>query len=194
MEATLKDPGYLGSISVSGAANLKSLLAAAAEPGSRAAFYLVYMAYAIHARSPGFRPADMLVGKALQRYSDLTTRGCWDYAYASFLDIHGETIVRRGWDEAPAARRFFAANELGVAPVRGPLLVLIGEADEAVPFPLLKEVVKSACRNGIALSFHSYPGLEHDPTMDKSTPDQLAWVRERFASRPFASNCASLPP
>lgn len=194
MEATIKDPDYLGAISVSGASDLKRLMAAAAEPGSRAAFYLVYMAYAIHARTPDFKPSDLLVGKALERYPAMTTRGCWLYAYASFLNVHGERILKPGWDETPAAQRFFAANELGVAPVRGPLLVLAGEADEAVPFALLKSVVHTACRNGIALAFRSYPGLEHDPTMAKSTPDQLVWVRDRLAGKPFASNCGSVPP
>jgi len=194
MEATIRDPEYLGAISVSGATELRRLTAAAAAPGSRAAFYLTYIAYGIHARSPEFQPSDMLVGKALERYTKDTTEGCWNYAYASFLDVHDEKVVRPGWDEIPAAQRFFAANELGMAPVHGPLLVLIGEADEAVPFPVLKAVVRTACRNGIALAFHSYPGLEHDPTMEKSTPDQLAWVRERFAGKPFASNCDSVPP
>jgi hypothetical protein len=63
-----------------------------------------------------------------------------------------------------------------------------------VPFPLVKAVVRKACRNGIALSFRSYPGLDHDPTMEKSTPDQLAWVRDRLAGEPFTSNCNQLAP
>jgi pimeloyl-ACP methyl ester carboxylesterase len=194
MQATLKDPDYLGAISVSGAAEPKSILEQMGEPGSSAAFYLVYMAYAIHARSPDFQPSDMLVGKALERYPDVTTKGCWLYAYASFLNHHEEKVLKPGWDRTAAAQRFFAANQLGSAPVRGPLLVLTGEADETVPLALVKAVVKKACGNGIALSFHSYPGLDHDPTMEKSTPDQLAWVRDRFAGKPFTSNCASLTP
>ena len=194
MQATLKDPDYLGAISVSGAAEPKAILEQMGEPGSSAAFYLVYMAYAIHARSPDFQPSDMLVGKALERYPDVTTKGCWLYAYASFLSDREEKVLKPGWDRTAAAQQFFTANQLGSAPVRGPLLVLSGEADETVPLALVKTVVKKACGNGIALSFHSYPGLDHDPTMEKSTPDQLAWVRDRFAGKPFASNCASLAP
>jgi len=194
MQATLKDPDYLGAISVSGAAEPKAILEQMGEPGSSAAFYLVYMAYAIHARSPDFQPSDMLVGKALERYPDVTTKGCWLYAYASFLSDREEKVLKPGWDRTAAAQQFFTANQLGSAPVRGPLLVLSGEADETVPLALVKTVVKKACGNGIALSFHSYPGLDHDPTMEKSTPDQLAWVRDRFAGKPFASNCASLTP
>ncbi len=35
-------------------------------------------------------------------------------------------------------------------------------------------------------------GLDHDPTMLKSLPDQLAWVRERLAGAPFVDQCPSL--
>ena len=194
MQVKLDDVDYLGAISVSGAADPRAILQAMGEPGDSAAFYLVYMAYAIHVRAPDFEPSDMLLGQALDRYSDVTTKGCWYYAYASFLDAHGGPVLKAGWDRTPAAQKFFAANELGKAPVRGPLLVLTGEADETVPLALVKTTVRKACSNGIALSFRSYPGLDHDPTMEKSTPDQLAWVRDRFAGKPFTSNCASLTP
>jgi pimeloyl-ACP methyl ester carboxylesterase len=193
MQATIKDPDYLGAISVAGAADPKSILEQMGEPDSSAAFYLVYMAYAIHARTPDFKPADMLVGKALERYTDVTTRGCWNYAYASFLQDHGGKVLKPGWDRTAAAQRFFKANELGTRPVGGPLLVLAGEADETVPFELVKATVTNACHTGVVLAFRSYPGLDHDPTMEKSTPDQLAWARDRFAGKPFGGNCDRLP-
>jgi hypothetical protein len=37
------------------------------------------------------------------------------------------------------------------------------------------------------------PSLQK-PTTDKSTPDQLAWIRDRFAGKPAAANCRDLPP
>jgi pimeloyl-ACP methyl ester carboxylesterase len=72
IQASLKDPDYLGAISVSGAADIKSILEQMGNPDSSAAYYLVYMAYAIHARSPAFKPSQMLAGKALERYADTT--------------------------------------------------------------------------------------------------------------------------
>jgi len=57
MQATLKDPTYLGAISLSGAADLKSILGMMGDSGSSAAYYLVYMAYAIHAGTPEFKPS-----------------------------------------------------------------------------------------------------------------------------------------
>jgi hypothetical protein len=32
-----------------------------------------------------------------------------------------------------------------------------------------------------------------DPTMEESTPDQLAWIRERFEGKPAGSNCRPMP-
>jgi pimeloyl-ACP methyl ester carboxylesterase len=194
MQASLKDSDYLGAISVSGAADLKSILEQMGSPDSSAAYYLVYMAYAIHARSPDFERSQMLVGNALKRYADTTTKGCWNYAYASFLNDKGGTVLKRGWEQSEAAKQFFKGNELGSSPIGGPLFVITGEADETVPYPLVKQTVKKACGNGVALTFRSYPGLDHDPTMDKSTPDQLAWIRDRFAGKPIHGNCGDLPP
>jgi pimeloyl-ACP methyl ester carboxylesterase len=193
MQASLKDSDYLGAISVSGAADLKSILEQMGSPDSSAAYYLVYMAYAIHARSPDFERSQMLVGNALKRYADTTTKGCWNYAYASFLNDKGGTVLKRGWEQSEAAKQF-KGNELGSSPIGGPLFVITGEADETVPYPLVKQTVKKACGNGVALTFRSYPGLDHDPTMDKSTPDQLAWIRDRFAGKPIHGNCGDLPP
>ena len=192
MEATLHDPDYLGAVSVAGAGDLKGILTGMGDPGSDAAFYMTYMAYAIHVLSPAFKPSEMLQGGALARYRSATTEGCWNYAYASFLDLPPGKIVRPGWDRTAAAQKFFENDELGVAPIRGPLLVIAGEGDQTVPIASVRGTVQKACHNGIALTFRSYPGLDHDPTMDHSTPDQLAWVRDRFAGKASAGNCAEL--
>ena len=192
MQATLRDPNYLGTISVAPAADLKSIITHMGEPHSSAVYYLPYMAYAMHVRTPSFRPSDMLTGEALKRYADITTQGCWNYAYAAFINAPAGPVFKQGWDRLPAATRLFEDATLGQAPAAGPLLVIAGEADESVPFAPLRAVTERACRNGSALTFRSYPGLDHDPTMDKSTPDQLAWVRDRLAGKPTLSNCASL--
>jgi pimeloyl-ACP methyl ester carboxylesterase len=192
MQATLHDPNYLGAVSVAGAGDLKAILSGMGDPGSDAAFYMTYMAYAIHVLSPDFKPSDMLEGAALARYEKATTKGCWNYAYASFLNLPPGKILKQGWDKTPAAEKFFKLDELGVAPIGGPMLVIGGEGDKTVPFASLKGTVQRACHNGIALTFRPYPGLDHDPTMDKSTPDQLAWVRDRFAGKTTSGNCAEL--
>jgi len=192
MQVKLHDPNYQGAISVAPAAGLKSMLVDMGKPGSTASYYLSYMAYAMRVRTPTFKPSDMLTGEAPQRYADVTTKGCWYYAYAAVLNAPVGPMLKPGWDLLPAASRFIEENELARVPVAGPLLVIAGEADESVPLAPLRAVAARACKNGSALTFRSYPGLDHDPTMEQSTPDQLAWVRDRLAGKPSASNCTSL--
>ncbi len=188
MQARLRDPDYLGAVSVAGAGDLRAILAGMDDPQGMA-FYLTYMAYAIHTQSPSFKPQDMLEGAALERYQDATTKGCWDYAYASFLKAPPGKVLKEGWDKAPAAERFFKTDELGSAPIGGPMLVIAGEADQTVPIASLMGSVRRVCARHSEVTFRSYPGLDHDPTMEKSTPDQLAWIGERFEGKPAGGNC-----
>jgi pimeloyl-ACP methyl ester carboxylesterase len=192
MEASLADPDFLGAVSVAGAADMHGLLAGMSNAGTDAAYYLVYMAYAIHALEPSFQPKDMLSGYALEHYHAVTTEGCWNYAYASFLGAPPGLVLVSGWDRHPAVQHFVEINTLGEQPIRAPLLVIAGEGDKTVPLPLLKKTVLKACGHGIGLEFHSYPGLDHDPTMATSTPDIVTWVRAREAGSAFHSNCASI--
>jgi pimeloyl-ACP methyl ester carboxylesterase len=187
-ETRLHDPSYLGAVSVAGTADMHGFVASLQAPGAYA-FYQDYVAFGVQAIAPKFSPAAMLTGPALQRYNDLATKGCWDYAYASFLDQKGAIPLAKGWDTQPAVKTWLEDNRLAAAPIDRPFLVIAGEADRTEPFPRVKETVQTACRNGIKLTFRPYPGLDHDPTMQLSTPDQLAWISDRFAGRPAHDTC-----
>jgi pimeloyl-ACP methyl ester carboxylesterase len=188
LEHARRDPGYLGAVAVAPASDLRDVLPAP-PPSTAAAFYLDLIAFGIHARTPSFKPADMLTGVAIERYADMTTKGCYFYDYARFL---GDTVrppLKAGWDSTPAARRFFDESEIGFSPTGGPLLVIAGEADQTVPIAAVRYVAARACAVGVSLQFVAYPGLDHDPTIDKSTPDQLAWIADRFAGKPAVNGC-----
>jgi pimeloyl-ACP methyl ester carboxylesterase len=186
-ERTRHDPGYLGAIAVAPASHLDWALTRMA-PSKDAAFYLDYMAWAIRARTPTFKPSDMLTGAALARYPDITTKGCFYYAYAKFLGDAAPPRLTRGWDKTAAARRFFSENQIG-AHTGGPLLVIGGEGDRTVPIAAVRWASARACARGASLQLRTYPGLDHDPVMMNSTPDQLAWIRDRFAGKPAATTC-----
>lgn len=191
LEADRNDADYLGAISVAGGGNVEGILRAMSDRSSTAAYYLMYMAYAIHAASPDFKPAHMLTGRALKTYPSASTQGCWNYAYASFIGHEHDQTAVAGWADRPQARQFFRDAEIAHAPIKGPLLVLAGEGDQTVPIAHVRESVATACKAGMPLEFHSYPGLDHDPTMDQSTPDQLRWIRERLDGKPFHGNCSA---
>lgn len=189
LESTLNDPDYLGAVSVAGAFRIDWLLDHFDHTAGGLTMYAAYMAWALHARFPDAKPEDLLTPRAMQLYSQITTQGCWNYGYAAFAAMPQGGVLTRDWRQYPFVRRLSAEDQLGVAPVSKPILVLAGEADLSVPISGVRETVAQACRSGIPLAFKSYPGLDHDPTMINSIPDQLAWIRDRFAGKPAASTC-----
>jgi len=194
-ETNLHDPDYLGAVSVAGAINLQVALSGMASGNAGAAsFYLPFMAFAAESSSPGsgFVPAAMLTGAALEKYEDVTKNGCWYHAYASFLHVGPAPLLTPNWHDAPALQHLSKVDQLAELPVGKPMLVIGGEADMSVPFPMLKDTTTLACHNGVKLTFRSYPGLDHDPVMQLSTPDQLAWIKDRFAGKPALNSCPVL--
>jgi pimeloyl-ACP methyl ester carboxylesterase len=195
MQATAKDPDYLGAISVAGGTNLALLHGLTTSVDSSTAVYLLYIASGIHAVEPTFKPSDMLASPGRKRYRNAVTKGCFNYGYATFLDVKGSVpTLRKGWDRSAAVQRFFEGTAAGTAPIGGPMFVIAGEADQTVPLALVKHTVDLACGRGTSVYYKSYPGLDHDPTMDQTTPEQLAWIRDRFAGKPAPENCATPTP
>jgi hypothetical protein len=187
-ETTLKDPNYLGAVSVAGAINLDSFLGNAS--GTKGAgFYVPFIAFGVKARFPAFDPAGMLNAKGLAHYGDVTTKGCWFYSYASYGGADIAELVKPKWQENASVARFIAEDTIGKKPVAGPVFAIAGEGDHSVPLASVRATVAKACRMGMNIMFKSYPGLDHDPTMTGSTPDQLQWIRDRFAGKPAKGNC-----
>jgi hypothetical protein len=188
------DPGYLGAVAVAPGAGLRDLMLGLSRPqaGAGTGFYLDYIAWAIHARIPTFAPSDMLTGEALARYGDVTSKGCFYYGYASFLHDPRPPTLRPGWEATSDVRRFFAENTLGEAPMAGALLVVASDGDRTVPLDAIRNTVRQACERRALLTFRTYPGLDHDPLMENSTSDQLAWIADRFAGKPASDTCGAV--
>jgi pimeloyl-ACP methyl ester carboxylesterase len=189
-EHDLKDPDYLGAVSVAGVARETDFFSHLSNTAG-VGFYLAFMAAGIHARYPEFNPHDLLSDAVLEHYSDVTTKGCFYYGYAVYAALPTGTLLRPGWEKSVWVHRFFEGNAVGNAPIGGPLLVIAGEADQTVPLSGVRAAVAQLCAAKQPVTFRSYPGLDHDPTMQNSTPDQLDWIRARFAGKPAVSNCAS---
>jgi pimeloyl-ACP methyl ester carboxylesterase len=189
LQADLKDPGYLGAVSVAGAIRMQGLLAHLSE-ATEAGFYMPMMAFGVKARFPDFDPSTMLTERALKHYAAVTSKGCWFYAYASYIGDQPGAMLKSGWTELPDVKGFFAENETAKRPIAGPVFVIAGEGDQSVPVGGIRETVAEACKAHMPVTFRTYPGLDHDPTMINSTPDQIAWIKDRFAGKPAPGNCA----
>ncbi len=189
---SLRDPGYLGAVSVAGAIRGQEFFDHLNEtPGQ--GFYLAFMAAGLAAQSPGFQPRELLSDEALAHYQDVTTKGCWSYGYAAFLQAPAGELLREGWRQNTAVKHFFEANTLGERPVGGPLLIIAGEGDQTVPIAGMRSRALKMCDAGQPVTFKSYPALDHDEVMAQSEAFQLDWIRERFRGRKVESGCRQSP-
>jgi hypothetical protein len=186
LEATLHDPDYVGGISVAGDMDfdwyeVHDSLAYTTDT----ALYWPLAAFGIKASYPTFDPARLLSAPFLERYPDVTTKGCWYYAYAAAAEVAGQSAVRPGWQRIPELRRYNEDNRSATRAIKGPLLILAGEDDQSVNFANIKRGVARACKLGLPIEFVHRPGLDHDPLMEKTIDLQLAWTRDRLAGKSF---------
>ena len=192
LEARLKDPTYAGAISVAGDMNFEAFEAHDAvtfDPVTD--LYWPYTAFGIKASYPSFDVQRMLTAPVLARYRDVTTKGCWYYAYAALIEIGQQSAVKPGWNRAPEVQRYNQDSRSANKPIRGPLLVLAGDDDKSVAIANIAAGVKSACHLGLPIEYIHRPGLDHDTLMQKTTAEQLVWVRNRLAGKPWSSNCGA---
>ena len=191
LESGLQDESYGGAVSVAGAVRLDRFMRFINETRG----FTVYLAYAtagIQARFPSFKPDEILTPRAMANYAEATGRGCWYRGYALLKDTPPGTYLKEGWQDNQYVRRWTKESEEGAIRITKPLLVIAGQADTTVPIDGVRGIVTRACRSGSMLSFKSYPGLEHDPTMANSMAEQLNWIRDRFEGKAAPNSCPHL--
>jgi len=188
LEDERDDPNFLGAVAVAPVNHLNRSLSHPNETRG-AGFYLAWVAFGIHARFPQFTPADALSAPALKYYESATNDGCFYYGYSLYHHLDSQSMVAAGWIADPSVQSFLRESDIGAQRFRGPLLVIAGENDGTVPLGGVRDTVREACGLNRNVTFRTYPGLDHDPTMAKSTPFQLSWIADRFQGKPAAGNC-----
>jgi hypothetical protein len=190
LEVRLNDADYAGGISVAGDMSFEAFEAHDARTFDPVTdLYWPFTAFGIRASYPTFDVKSMLTPAVLARYEDVTRQGCWYHAYARMMEIGRRPAVKPGWNRAPEVRRYNDDSRSADKPIRGPLLVLAGDDDHSVAITNIERGVEAACRLGLPIEYIHRPGLDHDPLMDETTPEQLAWARDRLADRPWSTTC-----
>lgn len=188
--AHLKDPTYLGSVSIAGGIDMANVIKHLdATPGQM--FYVVFIAYGIKAQYPEFDINSMLTPVAAQAYDSMTQKGCWYYGNAMFLKAKPHTLLRPDWDQNVFVQAFLQNDQTGLAPIAGPMLVIAGSADDTVPPANVAPRVDALCRRpGAVVEYKVYEG-DHETELNTSFADQVSWIRDRFAGKPAPTSCSS---
>jgi hypothetical protein len=180
MQSDTRDPGFLGSIALSGVADVSDVYQRLAKEDSRGRVAL--LAYAVKTVSPRFELKEVLTPKGMSFY-DQVRRSCGPPGNSS------DELLKPGWESNQFVQQFFARNRVGEKRAAAPLLVIAGEVDGIFPLDLVSAAVGRMCKQGDRLQFDHYPKLDRMQVPGESVTEQTSWIRERFAGKPAPGNC-----
>jgi hypothetical protein len=181
-ESEVRDPNYLGSIATSGVADAQEAYQHFAQ-GSLNRMLLV-LASTVKALYPEFQVSDMLKETALPAYQRVA-QTCGGETEPEFTN----GMLKPGWESNKFVKEFFSRNTPGQKPAHGPLLVISGEADPAIPAEMTGKTVARMCKQGSRILFLKYPDLDASGVMGASVADQVSWIKARFAGYVAPGNC-----
>jgi alpha-beta hydrolase superfamily lysophospholipase len=191
LEATLKDPNFLGTVALAGASDLEDSIESAMGTKEPLLNGLVaFWVYGVETVYPQAEIKDILTDKAADLYARSVVDGC-AAASGAFAALPMDNMLKPGWRDNRYVRQFLARDQPGMQPVYGPLL-LIGGGDDPIFTPSAeKKVLQRLCAKGARVQSNVYPGLSHDPVVYGSFRDQMDWISARFAERQAPTNCLS---
>jgi hypothetical protein len=183
MEESMHDAGYLGSVGVSGALDLKTQINQVSQRPWQDG--IAFLAYGIKTVYPEFQPKDILTPKGLDRYRAVT-EVC--PVPASGPASAASEMLKSGWQTNRLVDGFVGRNTLGLKPAYAPLLIVSAEDPKANDSTAAR-VVARMCAQGDHIAFETYPGLDSARLLGTSVPAQISWIKARFAQRSTPNNC-----
>jgi hypothetical protein len=185
LERDIRDSNYLGSIAISGLADLPDRYG---HSGAHTAYETrLFLAYGIKALYPEFEVKDILTDNALALYSQID-QACAKLGGGSKLSP--VALLKPNWESNRFVRQYFEGNSLGLRPARGPVLVISSELDASAPIQHTAQVVARMCKQGDLVQFERYPQSEKGRVFGDSVRDQISWIEGRFGGRRPPSNCS----
>ncbi|KAI9799636.1 MAG: hypothetical protein M1833_003951 [Piccolia ochrophora] len=178
--------GYLGTIAASPTVGIVDQ-GLGTIPGSEG--YLALVARGLTSIFPEFQLREVLTDVGLQRLSLVSElQGCNSALSELFK---GETFLQPDWQQSPYIKAHDDLARNGGRPIAGPLLVLQGDADLAVPERTVTKAVNATCEAypDAQLEYVTYEGASHVPTMYASQRTWLDWIGDRFADVAVPAEC-----
>ena len=184
MENEIRDPSYLGSIAISGVPSAEEIYEHFTLGSS--SLMLTSLAYGIKTVYPQFQETDLLTEKGLALYHHIEQM-C---SQARTLpELPPAEVTKPSWDKNVFVRQYFVRNNLGQTRAYGPILVISGDADRAIPPTMTAQAIARMCKQGDRIQWERYHDLDPERVIGDSVRDQIGWIEARFASRAPTTNC-----
>lgn len=177
--------GYLGAIACSPPSNFSSLIATLGTVIPPTFPFL--WSQSIRALYPYFDQFKMLTAEGLARLSlardQSMCNSAIDELLADFPGPDNGTLIHRNWTTLPEIQAFLNTTTIGTQPIAGPMLVVQGTEDPAVPYQFTDAAVAATCAaNGDkGIRYARFEGVTHVPVLYASQTIWLEFLRERFS-------------
>ncbi len=182
LERDIRDPGYLGSIAISGLDDPRERYKSSETP--------LFLAYGIKTVYPKFDVKDILTDKGMELYAQVV-ESCSDPARQS--KYSPADIWKPNWANNSFVQQYLARNTPGQKTSERPMLIISSELDPSTPINRTAEMISRMCKRGDRIQFDRYTESEMSGLFGDSVGDQISWMEARFSGRPATSNCSEKP-
>ena len=177
-------PGYLGAVAVS---PYTSLLKETNSDIFELA--IAIQSPAMAAALPEYDPEDFLNDEGLMVYQTI-----YDVDGAIFSGLallSGKKILKPNWKENSYYREFQEMTSNGGKAIAGPLLVIHGKDDPALPISATDNAVEETAKRfpSSHIEYVSLPGVTHVSALSASQHISMDWIQDRFAGREVSPGC-----
>lgn len=192
-QATDPVPGYLGTVAGSPAANFSAVVDLALSLGGTEIPAVTLLAWAVQSMFPEFRLSDVLTPLGVARLQlQAEIAGCQAVTTA-LLQGDGTAqppLLRDDWYDNYYLQSYLRLSSVGGRNVAGPLLVIQGTADSAIPEVVTTATVNATCSAypDSMVEYLLVNGTTHVPTLFATQRDWIGWINARFDGVPAATS------
>ena len=176
-------PGYLGTVAASPNTNITGLIDLYAGSPIIPPTLTFFWANALRGLHPTLNLSTILTPTGIARLTLASNLGMCNSALGPLLPP-GSTpyLVQPSWLSVPEVAAYLSSVDLGNQLIAGPMLVLQGTADLAVPEQFTTAAVNETCTlyPSSAISYWRFANVTHVPVLYASQRLWLDWIGQRF--------------
>lgn len=178
--------GYLGSVTGSPVTNLTALIALAGQQVPPTLPFL--WTQAVKGLYPSFNDSSIMTSEGLVRLQLAKDQSMCNSAIGELLSdfpaSDNGSLLHTDWLENPEMKEYLSSNDIGDQPIAGPMLVLQGTADPAVPYQFTDIAVTQTCavNNGRGIRYARFDNVSHVPVLFASRRIWLDFLDDVFSS------------
>ena len=182
--ATMSLPGYLGGVPISPYTNML------AERDEVANIFAAMVIPSVSLNFPDFKPSSVLTPKGEERLRLIheTDAGV---STAVQLLTSGDANIKPNWKPNEHFGEFVKMTSNGAKPIKGPLLVLHGDADAVLLESVVDETVQKTAdvNHEIAIDYYALADVTHVAALSASQWMWMDWIGDRFAGKEAEKGC-----